>query len=48
VGGPAKALLIVTPGGLDRYFEELSAALAAGAGRDRIGAIQRAYGIARS
>jgi hypothetical protein len=48
VGGPARALLIVTPGGLDGYFEELSAALVADAGPDRIRTIQRAYGIARS
>jgi mannose-6-phosphate isomerase-like protein (cupin superfamily) len=48
VGGPATALLIVTPGGLDEYFAELSAALAASAGPARVRTIQRAYGIARS
>jgi mannose-6-phosphate isomerase-like protein (cupin superfamily) len=48
VGGPARALLIVTPGGLDEYFAELSAALAANAGPDRVRTIQQAYGIARS
>jgi mannose-6-phosphate isomerase-like protein (cupin superfamily) len=47
VGGPATALLIVTPGGLDGYFEELSAALAGG-DRARVPTIQQAYGIARS
>jgi mannose-6-phosphate isomerase-like protein (cupin superfamily) len=48
VSGPATALLIVTPGGLDEYFAELSAALAASAGPARVRTIQRAYGIARS
>jgi quercetin dioxygenase-like cupin family protein len=48
VGGPATALLIVTPGGLDEYFAELSAALAADADAAQVRAIQRAYGIARS
>ena len=48
VGGPARALLIVTPGGLDSYFAELSSALAADAGPDRVRAIQQTYGIARS
>jgi mannose-6-phosphate isomerase-like protein (cupin superfamily) len=48
VGGPATALLIVTPGGLDGYFAELSAALAANAGAARVRTIQQAYGIARS
>ena len=48
VGGPARALLIVTPGGLDEYFAELSAALAADADASQVRAIQRTYGIARS
>ena len=48
VDGPATALLIVTPGGLDAYFAELSAALASGADAARVRAIQQAYGIARS
>jgi mannose-6-phosphate isomerase-like protein (cupin superfamily) len=48
VGGPATALLIVTPGGLDEYFAELSAALAANADAARVRTIQQAYGIARS
>jgi len=48
VGGPATALLIVTPGGLDAYFAELSAALAANADVAQVRAIQQAYGIARS
>ena len=48
VGGPATALLIVTPGGLDAYFAELSAALAANADAAQLRRIQQAYGIARS
>ena len=48
VGGPARALLIVTPGGLDQYFAELSAALAGNADAVQVRTIQRAYGIARS
>ncbi len=48
VGGPATALLIVTPGGLDDYFAELSAALAANADAAQLRTIQQAYGIARS
>src|SRR6266536_3924219 len=48
VGGPATALLIVTPGGLDDYFAELSAALAARADAAQLRTIQEAYGIARS
>jgi hypothetical protein len=47
-GGPATALLIVTPGGLDEYFAELSAALAANADAAQLRTIQQAYGIARS
>ena len=48
VAGPATALLIVTPGGLDEYFAELSAALAANADSAQVRTIQQAYGIARS
>ena len=48
VGGPATALLIVTPGGLDEYFAELSAALAANADAAQVRTIQQAHGIARS
>ena len=48
MGGPATALLIVTPGGLDEYFAELSAALAANADSGQVKMIQQAYGIARS
>ena len=48
VGGRATALLIVTPGGLDEYFAELSAALAANADSAQVRTIQQAYGIARS
>ena len=48
VGGPATALLIITPGGLDTYFDELTAALAANEGTAKIRAIQQSYGIARS
>jgi len=48
VGGPATALLIVSPGGLDEYFAELSAALAANADAAQLRTIQWAYGIARS
>jgi hypothetical protein len=36
VGGPATALLIGTPGGLEAYFAELSAALAADADPARV------------
>jgi mannose-6-phosphate isomerase-like protein (cupin superfamily) len=46
--GPATALLIATPGGLDEYFAELSAALAANADTAQVRTIQQAYGIARS
>jgi hypothetical protein len=38
----------VTPGGLDEYFAEQSAALAADADASQVRAIQRTYGIARS
>ena len=42
-GGPATALLIATPGGLDDYFAELH-----GADPERIPEIQRRYGITRA
>jgi quercetin dioxygenase-like cupin family protein len=45
VDGPATALLIVTPGGLDEYFAELHAALNAKAEPGQIRQIQDAYGI---
>jgi quercetin dioxygenase-like cupin family protein len=45
VDGPASALLIVTPGGLDEYFAELHAALNTNAGPNEIQRIQDAYGI---
>lgn len=48
VGGRATALLVVTPGGLDEYFAELSAALAAHADPAQVRTIQQRYGIARS
>ena len=48
VGGPATALLIVTPGGLDEYFAELNAALGANADPVKLQTIREAYGIARS
>ena len=48
VGGPATALLIITPGGLDTYFDELTAALAANEGTAKICTIQQSYGISRS
>jgi mannose-6-phosphate isomerase-like protein (cupin superfamily) len=48
VGGPATALLIVTPGGLDDYFAELSAALRANADSAEMQTIRDAYGIVRS
>ena len=48
VDGPATALLIATPGGLDEYFAELSAALAANADPAQVRTIQQAHGIARS
>jgi hypothetical protein len=44
----ATGLLIVTPGGLDEYFAELSAALAANADTAQVRTIQQASGIARS
>jgi mannose-6-phosphate isomerase-like protein (cupin superfamily) len=48
VGGPATALLIATPGGLDEYFAELHAALDADADAAKITTIMDAYGIVRS
>ena len=48
VGGPATGLLIVTPGGLDEYFAELSAALAANADTAQVRTIQQAHGIERT
>jgi quercetin dioxygenase-like cupin family protein len=48
VGGPAKALLLVTPGGLDEYFAELHTALSSDAGPAEIAMLQERYGIIRS
>jgi mannose-6-phosphate isomerase-like protein (cupin superfamily) len=48
IGGPASALLMVTPGGLDEYFAELHAALTANAGPAEIAMVQDQYGIVRS
>jgi quercetin dioxygenase-like cupin family protein len=48
VDGPAAALLIVTPGGLDEYFAELAAVLATNADATQVRTIQQAYGITRS
>ena len=48
VGGPATALLIVTPGGRDDYFAELSAAIAVNADSAQVKMIRQAYDIARS
>ncbi len=42
VDGAASALLIVTPGGLDEYFVEMSAAMGDAA---RMGDVRDAYGI---
>jgi mannose-6-phosphate isomerase-like protein (cupin superfamily) len=44
IGGPATALLIVTPGGLDEYFAELHAKLSA----NEIAIVQEKYGIVRA
>jgi hypothetical protein len=44
IGGPATALLIVTPGGLDEYFAELHAKLSA----NEIATVQEKYGIVRA
>jgi mannose-6-phosphate isomerase-like protein (cupin superfamily) len=48
IGGPAAALLMVTPGGLDEYFAELHATLNANADPAEITMIQERYGIVRS
>jgi quercetin dioxygenase-like cupin family protein len=42
--GPATALLIVTPGGLDEYFAELHSAMKTG-DPNQIRKVQQAYGI---
>jgi|SRR5262245_25369992 len=44
----ATGLLIVTPGGLDRYFAELHAVLTSGGERSEIAKVQAKYGIVRS
>jgi quercetin dioxygenase-like cupin family protein len=48
VGGPATALLIATPGGLDEYFAELHAALDGNADAAGLKAIMDAFGIVPS
>jgi quercetin dioxygenase-like cupin family protein len=48
VGGPATALLIATPGGLDDYFAELHAAMRANADTTKLKTIMDAYGITPS
>jgi mannose-6-phosphate isomerase-like protein (cupin superfamily) len=48
VDGPARVLIIATPGGLDEYFAALRAAGDAGGGREEIARIQAAFGIVRS
>jgi mannose-6-phosphate isomerase-like protein (cupin superfamily) len=48
VGGPATALLIVTPGGLDSYFAELHVALQTNGDPAEIKRIQDTYGIMRA
>ena len=48
IGGPATALLMVTPGGLDEYFAELHAALNANADPAEIAILQGRYGIVRA
>jgi mannose-6-phosphate isomerase-like protein (cupin superfamily) len=48
VGGPATALLIVTPGGLDTYFAELHNAIQTNADPAELKRIQDTYGILRS
>jgi hypothetical protein len=45
VGGPATALLIVTPGGLDDFFAETQAAMEANADPAELKRIADAYGF---
>jgi hypothetical protein len=45
VGGTARGLLIVTPGGLENYFLALHAVLTAGADSSHVRAVQAEYGI---
>jgi quercetin dioxygenase-like cupin family protein len=45
VGGTARGLLIVTPGGLENYFHVLHAVLTAGADSSQVRAVQAEYGI---
>jgi quercetin dioxygenase-like cupin family protein len=44
-GGTARGLLIVTPGGLEDYFDALHAAIRAGGDTARIRAVQAQHGI---
>src|SRR5262249_6409133 len=48
VGGPATALLIVTPGGRDSYFPDVTGAMRANADPAEVKRTQAAYGIVRS
>jgi mannose-6-phosphate isomerase-like protein (cupin superfamily) len=48
VGGPATALLIATPGGIDEYFAALHAAMRADADPAELKEVLDAYGIVRS
>jgi quercetin dioxygenase-like cupin family protein len=45
IDGTATGLLIVAPGGLDRYFAELHAALSSNGDRSEIAKVQAKYGI---
>ena len=45
VGGTARGLLIVTPGGLENYFHALHAVLTTGADSSQVRAVQAEYGI---
>jgi len=45
VGGTARGLLIVTPGGLENYFDALHAATKADRGRSPVTAVMAEYGI---
>jgi quercetin dioxygenase-like cupin family protein len=45
VGGTARGLLIVTPGGLENYFDALHAALNTGGDSSQVRAVQAQYGI---
>ena len=42
---PARALDVVTPGGLERYYEELSLAARAADTMDRVAAMEERFGV---